>query len=262
MDQNRDRIDGHIHLFDHSGFIHKYIQKSHNAQTLIGFMDIDFDNLDKYDKNDVLKYYGDYINNYYDKSNTILLATAKDCQTMINLYKKYPQYIKGFGEIKCYSYYKKNGVKKKLPYDNLDWIQPLCDFNKDLKLPVYLHWYIYNDHRKNELDKLLTEYSSIPFVLCHSGLSPFRDQFKQFNYVIDLLLKHNNLYIDISYKAVDFFIDNPDYIKILRNRCFLGTDLNIKGCVNGDIQTQISTFNKLYDFDLNYNDTIKKIFKL
>ena len=262
LTNNSECWDGHIHLFDHSGIIYNYIDLPKNITKFVGFMDIDFENIDKYEHNMVISYYDDFINNHYNKDNTILLATGKDCETMIDIYNKYPNIIKGFGELKCYSYYNDDDKKIELPYGNLDWIRPLCEFNKALKLPIYIHWYVYDDDRKNQLDNLLTEYSSIPFVLCHCGLSPFKNFDKQFEYITSLILKHSNLYVDISYSAAKYFNTRLNHISILKGKCFLGTDLNINCCKSKKYNPYIQMFNNLSCLKLDYNATLKKIFKI
>lgn len=255
-----DKIDGHIHLFDHQFVINDY--KTMSDKKYIGFMDIDFEHLDKYDSISTLQYYDNYINTCYD-TNITLLATATDVNTMITIYDKYPNIIKGFGEIKCYEKYKSSTTKKyiKLPFGNLDWITPLCEFNKIHKLPIYLHWYVFNNDRKQELHKLLTNYPTIPFVLCHCGMSPFRDYVKQYELVTDLLLTHNNLYVDISYECILFFNKHPEYLRPLFGRCLLGTDLNRKCIMNKNDNKYTNAFNSLYNINLNYKNTYNKLFK-
>lgn len=254
-----NKIDGHIHLFDHSGTIYKYIDIPSDVTKVVGFMDVDFYALDKYEHDDVIKYYTNFIHNKkYDKNRILLLATGKDCDTMIDIYKKFPNEIKGFGEIKCYSYYKES----KLDFGNLQWIRPLCDFNKDKTLPIYIHWYIYNEERANELDELLTDYPEIPFVLCHCGLSPKRDYKKQYSLLSKLLEKHTNLYVDVSYKPASFFIDNPEYLFPLYSRCLVGSDINIKSCKENKNDEAIKRFDILSRKNLNYGNTLKKLFRL
>ena len=255
---NNEKIDGHIHLFDHRYVINDY--KSMKRGKYVGFMDIDFNHLNKYDSQSVMQYYDNYIDKYYSK-NITLLATATDSNTMIELYKKYPKIIKGFGEIKCYSKFNDNGVDKELPFGNLDWIIPLCEFNKNIGLPIYIHWYVFNYERKKELSDLLQKYSSIPFVLCHCGMSPFRDYKKQYELVVDLLLNNNNLFVDISYDCVFFFNENKEYLRPLFGKCLLGTDLNYNSFINNKSDKYIKVFNYLYNIDLNYKNTFIKLFK-
>lgn len=253
-------IDGHIHLFDHQSFIYNYTKKT--ARRMVGFMDIDFKSLELYDKNRVIRYYDEFIKKYYDSAVT-LLATGTDCQTMIDLYNTFPNVIKGFGEIKCYDYYNdENNVKHKLPYGNLKWIKPLCEFNKNLSLPIYIHYYVYDDNRKKELKTLLTEYPEIPFVLCHCGLSPFRDYKKQFDYVYELISEHNNLYVDISYKPMEFFINNIEYLNLLQNRYLIGTDLNPNYFINNPVcdSNNYIKFFKTLSTKCDTQSTFKKLF--
>jgi len=254
-----NKIDGHIHLFDHSGTIFDYLEIPSDISKIVGFMDVDFYALDKYNHDDVIKYYQDFINSkYYDKNRMLLLATGKDCDTMIDTYKNFPNQIKGFGEIKCYSYYKEN----KLDFGNLTWVRTLCDFDKDKALPIYLHWYIYNEERTNELDKLLYDYPEIPFVLCHCGLSPKREYKKQYSLLIKLLDKHANLFVDISYKPALFFINIPEYLLPLQSRCLIGTDINIKSCKENKNDELIKRFEILSRRNLNCNNTLKRLFRI
>lgn len=225
-------------------------------------MDVDFTKLDQYDHDRVLGYYDTYIRKHL-KSDTILLATGTDCDTMIDLYLKYPDSIKGFGEIKCYDHNTdKNGNTIRLPYGNLQWIRPLCDFNSKVGLPIFIHWSVYNKDRKDELDRLLSEYPSIPFVLCHCGMSRHYDIHSQYTRVMDLMLKHGNLYVDVSFDAAEFLLQHLDYLKTLDGRCFLGTDLNPKCMRHDGWDKPLSTFKQLYEIRLRYNHTIKKLFGL
>lgn len=257
---SNETIDGHIHLFDHTGIIGNHKRLTNHK--CVGFMDVDFMKLDQYDHEKVMGYYDTYIRKHRNP-DTILLATGTDCDTMIDLYLTYPDTIKGFGEIKCYSYYNDDsGRSIDLPYGNLNWIRPLCDFDRELKLPIFLHWYVFDDMRRDELDRLLTDYPSIPFVLCHCGLSPFKDYQNQYEYVVGLILKHNNLYVDISFDAMEFFIENPDRMRVLNGRCFLGSDLNPTCVRAGNEKKYLSNFHTLYNYKMKFNDTVKNLFHI
>lgn len=251
----KNNTDAHIHLFDHTGVISNFDELKDSKH--IGFMDIDLLHVEKYEFEDVIKYYDNFIKNHYN-DNITLLATGKDSRTMIELYKKYPDVIKGFGELKCYAKYQE---VKNLPWNNLTWFKELCEFNKNLQLPIYLHWYVYSKSRQEQLNELLEKYPSIPFVLCHCGMSPHFNYKKQYGYVCDLLLKHNNLYVDLSYKPLLFFAKHPEYANVLRNKCILGTDMNNKSVLNRSSEKYVVAFNILNDLNLNCENTIKKIFK-
>lgn len=245
-------IDAHVHLFDHKDNIYNYINDDY-CDLKIGFMDTDFECLNKYSYKDTIRYYDNFINNYYNNQNTILLATGTSSKVMIDLYKKYPDIIKGFGEIKCYDYYKNIS----LPFGNLDWIYELCEFNKTKKLPIYLHYYVYDFNRYLQLDFLLNKYPTIPFVLCHAGLSFKQDYIIQFSYVTNLLSKHKNLYIDISYKPVEFFLSNKQYTQIYKDRALYGSDLNPKYFAEKNNNDYLKTFDTS-----NQVSVVKKLFNI
>ena len=254
-------IDGHIHLFDHSGTImdNKYYKTTiyNQFDKIVGFMDIDYENLDKYNLANVVKYYDNFISKYYDQDKMILLATGTNVETMIEVYKKYPHIIKGFGELKCYNYYK----DIELSYGNLQWFEELCEFNKELCLPIYIHWYVYNNERFNELCKLISKYPNIPFVLCHFGVSPKRNFKKQYEFVKSLLLIYDNLYVDISYKVVENFIECPELAKLFCSRLLIGTDINLKSTRHNNNVDIFKKNLKLYNMlNLNTEKTLKNIF--
>lgn len=109
-----ERVDGHIHLFDHDGIISNEIVDP--SKKCVCFADISFKYIDKYKGDNMISLYDDFINNYYDPSKHILLATGENAEDIISIYEKYPDKIKGFGELKCYSEY----IHGKLPYGNLE----------------------------------------------------------------------------------------------------------------------------------------------
>lgn len=92
-------------------------------------------------------------------------------------------------------------------------------------------------------------------------MSPFRDYKKQYELVVDLLLNHNNLFVDISYDCVFFFNENKEYLRPLFGKCLLGTDLNYNSFINNKSDKYIKVFNYLYNIDLNYKNTFIKLFK-
>lgn len=247
--------DAHIHLFDHSGSIFEYVKLPKNITKVVGFMDVDFENLEKYDEDSVIWYYTDFINNHYDKDRMILLATAPSASTMIELYKCFPDIIKGFGEVKCYKEYKGG----ELPFGNLDWVRELCEFDKDLCLPIYLHWYCYDNQRAEQLEKLISDYPQIPFVLCHAGLSPKRPYRSQFDIVQKLLVNYTNLFADISYEPMEFFISNSYIMNMLPNKFIVGSDINIKSCKHNIADFQ--RFILCSKLAKNNKNVLKNIFK-
>ena len=113
--------DGHVHLFNHESIV----PISH-TKTIVGFEDIEFRSLDQYTNGQTLEHYDNYIaNNNLD--GIILSATGIDTKTIIDTHKKYPDIIRGFGELKCYAE-TKHGIK--LPYNNLDWVEKARQFGE------------------------------------------------------------------------------------------------------------------------------------
>jgi hypothetical protein len=151
------RIDGHIHLFDHSGVIDTSLINT--SYKCVCFADIAFRYLSKYKGDSIIKYYDDFIHNHYDPQKHILLATGIDAATIIKLYKKYPQFIKGFGELKCYDEY----LGEKVPYKKISFVRQVCKFSRSVgSLPVYLHWDIKDDSDVKKINLILEDYPDIP----------------------------------------------------------------------------------------------------
>ena len=218
-----NRIDGHIHLFDHSGTIGGDLIRA--SYKCVCFADVAFRHIDEYADHKIVKYYEDFITNDYDPSKHILLATADNSEDIIEIYRRFPQYIKGFGELKCYSEWKEGP----LPYGNLQWIRPLMEFNRGLKLPVYIHFNLDSIEHRDEFVQLLKDYADIPIVLCHCGMVKKKAMNSDiFEFVRSLMLRYSNLYVDISKKeSCSFFISNLNKLLMLPNsRLIVGTDIN------------------------------------
>lgn len=253
--------DGHIHLFDHNGFINKdLINPTHKC---VCFADIAFRYLDKYLNNEIINYYDDFITKYYDPTKHILLATGITSEEIISIYKKYPTYIKGFGELKCYNKWKND----KLPYDDLKWIQPLLNFNQKLKLPIYIHYNLDNPKRRKVFEKLLNIYD-MPFVLCHCGMVDNFDNQYIYSFVKDLLNKYQNLYIDISYfNSCEFFLSNPGLLlQLPLDRIIIGSDINpiINDVVENPIRQKDDCYKNminLYQY-YDFSKSIKQLFNI
>jgi hypothetical protein len=194
-----------------------------------------------------------------------LLATGIDAATIIKLYKKYPQFIKGFGELKCYDRWKEG----ELPYGNLEWIRPILEFNKALNLPVYIHFNLDSIDHRNELEDLLKQYSSMPIVLCHAGMvdnKSINDEIHMF--VLELLKTYNNLYVDLStLKTRGYYLYNTNkLLQLPVNRVIIGSDINpiakeVLSNPEGFSKQCYAQLNKLSKF-ASYQSNIDKLFNV
>lgn len=218
--------DSHTHFFDYSTNLDDLYHYPEQYCKLVGFADICLDKLSEYSNHKIIRYYDEFIKNKYDHKKHILLATSDNAYDSIQLYLKYPDIIKGFGEFKCYKTYR----GKETQFGNLNWIRPVCEFNKELRLPIYIHWCFKNTNDVLEFESLLKDYNSIPFVLCHCGMGFDNTVNGDSNYAyeqcIKLQQKYKNIYFDVSYKAMDFFAKAPKLLNRINNRVLLGSDLN------------------------------------
>ena len=177
----------------------------------------------------------------------MLLATAVNIEDIKKIYSEFPNIIKGFGELKCYSSYQ----DKQVPYKKISFVKQVCKFSNNCgNLPVYLHWEIENEKDIKILKKLLTQYPTVPIVLCHCGMNEFNKDYAyiQSNYLAN---QFENLWLDISYVALDYFYENQLKINTLpKHKIIFGTDVNNKLLGPG------------HDFPQEYDDKIFKMIKM
>ena len=259
---DNERVDGHIHLFDHEGIIDNNLIDT--SKRCVCFADISFRYIDKYKGDNMISIYDEFINKCYDPSKHILLATGENAEDIISIYERYPNIIKGFGELKCYN----EDINGKLPYGNLDWIKPVLEYNKDLGLPVYIHYNLEDIERVVNFTDLLKEYK-FPIVLCHCGMYDDDDCDNDLIHetLVELMNSYNNLYVDVSYSAVNYYLNNLNKLLEFDNKkVIIGTDIN--SVIDRQIDNPEShckeLYNKFYKLHRlgNFNIAIKNIFAL
>lgn len=222
------QIDGHVHLFDFDENIINKIDDSFDK--IVGFVDIEPKNLNRY--KDVSKMYDNFIHNYYNNKH-ILLVSGTSIENIIDTYKKHPNIYKGFGEIKCYDYFK----GEKIGLKNIKLIQDVCKFSSSVgNLPVYIHYSLTKNEYVKKLKRVLEKYPNIPIVLCHCGMEEsynYLNNIIQYNnddiyrIVVELMKQYPNLWVDLTYTAARFFVENVFLIYNLDlDRVIIGTDLN------------------------------------
>lgn len=211
------KIDGHFHSFNHK----VEIDLVSGYGKAVTFMDLE------YDKKNLtpIKSYDRFIENKYNSYKHILLATGTNIDEIKEIYNKHKDKIRGFGELKCYDKYL--GVS--VPYKKISFVNQVCRFSKSVGcLPVYVHWEINNESDLKHFERTLNIYNDVPIVLCHCGMND-ENQAYAYTQVCQLMRTHQNLWVDLTYTASNFFSNNVMLLDTLdKNRIILGSDVNIK----------------------------------
>lgn len=208
--------DGHYHAFSHRG--PTIIQVNGNG-LCVGFADIELDCPDKY--KDIPKMYDDMMPKC--KNIGVWLATGLTIKDIKEIYKRHPNEIKGFGELKLYNRFK----NKQVDYKRISFAREVCEFSAECgNLPVYIHYELDDPKNVRVFDKLLTDFPDIPIVLCHLGISESNTEFA-FNAAKKLAAEHGNCWLDISWDAAKYLSQNPMLITQLpQDRIFWGSDIS------------------------------------
>lgn len=225
---NKTTIDSHIHLFDHSETLYNIYEIPKRFTKMVCFSDIRFADEDEY--RDMLPIYDKFIEEKYDKEKHILLATGLTSQSAIEVHKKYPEIIRGFGEFKLYDRHTRyDGKVTPLKHHNLDILDGLLEYNEQFKLPIYVHFNLYNETDFDEFESKLRKYPSQPIVLCHFGMIEGNEDKNKYisSKLKSLHKKYSNLWFDLSYTAIDYFLKNRlELLGFDVARIILGSDLN------------------------------------
>lgn len=247
---SQNTVDGHIHLFDKDGCI-LYSKDS----KYVTFCDIEPKYIDDYKS--TMKYYEKFIDNDHNE-NMILLATSPSEDEMIALHKKWPNIIKGFGEVKCYKEWK----GEVLNLDKLGKYYKLFKYAGENNLPIYIHFSLYDDACVTRFESVLKKFPSTKIVLCHCGMDIGTDNDFCYHSVSALMKTYHNLWCDISWKATDYFIKNPLRILNLNtSHLIIGSDINKFNCSEDSVR---HIWNKLHKFDgfIKSDRNIKKLFNI
>lgn len=248
----QNTIDGHRHLFDKDGCV-----PFDNSTKIVGFCDIEPKYIDSYKS--TIKYYEDFIKNHYNE-NITLLATSLDEEEMIEMHKKWPDIIKGFGEVKCYKEWK--GVELKL--DRLSKYWKMFKYAGENNLPVYIHYSLNTEKEVKKFENILKRFPNTIFVLCHCGMDEWTNNDFCHHTLTNLLYKYKNLIIDISFKAMDYYSDNPLKITQLSlDRVFIGTDENRISLERKGFKRTENDIKKWHIFDgfIKSDKNLNKLFK-
>lgn len=272
-ERNNDKIDGHIHLFDKDNCLLQYkefssLLNSYNINKFVGFVDIEPKYINSY--NNTVKLYDTFIKEYYNPNQHILLASSTNIDNLTDLYNKYSHIFKGFGEIKCYDTHKGVDINNK----KVTYLKDICELSQtNNNIPVYIHYSLTSKRYIKLFENLLKQYPLVPIVLCHCGmenekdLSIKREHNNDFIYTVvcELMKKYPNLWLDISYVAADYFVENTFRLYNMDlDRVIIGTDLNpvlYKNNMETIIKYNVGKYNTL-SINIDNTKNVNKLFKI
>ena len=251
----QNTIDGHIHLFDKDGCIVV------PDMDFVGFCDVDPKCIELY--SNTIPYYENFINNDY-KDSVTLLAVSTNPNNMIEIHKKWPKIIKGFGELKCYKDFTnpENGEYFDLKLDRLSKYWDLGKYADENKLPIFIHYSLYDDKNVEKLGNFIKRYPNAKIVLCHCGIDKETDKDFCYHSVMKLMNEHVNLWVDATWEALDYFCNNPFKLTNMnRDRVILGTDMSRKSMNKENYNKE---WDKIHNLDqlVKSDKNIKKLFNL
>lgn len=251
----QNTIDGHIHLFDKDGCIVV------PDMDCVGFCDVDPKCIELY--SNTIPYYENFINNDY-KDSVTLLAASTDPNNMIEIHKKWPGIIKGFGELKCYKDFTnpENGEYFDLKLDRLSKYWDLGKYADENKLPIFIHYSLYDDTNVERLSNFIKRYPNAKIVLCHCGMDKATDNDFCYHSVMKLMNEHANLWVDATWEALDYFCNNPFKLTNMnRDKVILGTDMSRKSMNKENYKKE---WDKIHNLDqlVKSDKNIKKLFNL
>lgn len=255
------KIDSHIHTFNHKETITIPENYDYDYDKKVCFIDIEYDDL----KNiDILKSYDNYITSDDFNENDILLATGANINDIKTLLEKYRHIFKGFGELKLYDNY--NG--RKINNKKISFLKEVCQLSsKNGNLPIYVHWELDSESDVKKIKSVLEKYPNIPIILCHCGFSK-NDDLKSYSYIqiCQLMRCYDNLWVDISYEALDYFSKNIlKLFNLQLNRVIVGTDINNKLLNKENCQDLINTIldkSNIIRSYINSDKNTEELFKL
>lgn len=233
-------IDCHVHLFNND----KIISYPHQTDGMIVMVE----NSIKYPNIQLFPAFDKFISNGI-KSGQRLLCVGCDYDDTYNIYKKYHEYISGFGEIKCYKHCidSEGNELEKFDTSILDGILKM-----NTGLPIFIHWDLNRKHN-NELVEYLEKYPDQKFVLCHCGINELDDHDDAFRQAVILQTRHTNLWMSISWIALDYFSKHMNQLSFIAipDHTIVGTDINPEEPTGNHMDSRYHKFLEIYErFDV------------
>lgn len=191
-------VDGHVHCIGGS-----YVGRTGDVQVCA---------LNDWPDNPRKSNYPEYESFFRSSPDDLVIGVGADKGEMIAMLSD--DRFDGYGEI--------------ISHKNLDdgsvYDSGLLDIALDgTRKPVYVHWDL--DSTSSELERKIDENGKSKIVLCHCGMNRNIDNEVAFKLFKKLINNHSNLWGDISWSAMDVFLDDISKLDELpRDRIICGTD--------------------------------------
>ena len=166
---------------------------------------------------------------YFEENEEMLeqypfLVVGCDSKETLELYNKY-QNCFGVGEIKVYKmFYPETEPDNVTEFEDKQFLIDILESN--INKPIFIH-YDLNIDNVDWLDNILTTHKDKVIVLCHCGMSKMFNIERAFELSRMLQQKHSNLFLDVSWIALDYFVRSKHKLSNLDNcRLLYGSDNN------------------------------------
>jgi len=205
----------------------------------------------------ILPYFKKYENDIrkiLEGGHSYLCAIGNDKDDLEGVLKLWK--FDAIGEVKVNKHFKSLDDKE-YSYYNCDVLNTALPFEK----PIFIHFDLY-DKTGDILDTILTRNANNKIVLCHCGMNDLDDQKKAFEYAIKLQSKHPNLWLEISWVALEYFIQHPLELNRFENpdRVLVGVDMSrAMEKSDKDINKLYDDFRKLYKH-FNVEQSLSNLF--
>ena len=181
---------------------------------------------------------------------------GKDLEETKKIYQTDPDMFSFFGEVKCRKHY--IGVKSKEEHYIEDYSIALDHVLAENGLPMFIHLDLNDDKAEEKLVEILELNPARNIILCHCGMNDIDNQYEAFDRAVKLQKEHNNLWLEISWVALDFlYKDLEKYNKMDSSRILMGTDLT-----DLDDKEDIDYRLKIFDFWMKKNDWYRNLLRV
>lgn len=234
-------MDAHVHLFNDE--LIEYPYENVDGKVIM------VENSVKHTDRKLLPYFDNFFKHSFNSKDSVLCVGC-DRRDTYNIYKKYSDRFSGFGEVKCYKRCidTEGNFIEHFDIENLTSI-----FEMGVNKPIFIHWDLNGKH-DDEFEEILKKCPTAKIVLCHCGINELDNPYNAFKKACELQTKYTNLWLSISWFALDYFADHMHQLSFIPipDHTIVGTDFNPEMSNQGkDEIDRYNKFKKIYDrFDV------------